>query len=77
MNWNNIIPWEILFPQTLCKVCKHKFSAHRDDVGCVGPLDPAEDAFSFHSGTCNKNCKKYIETNLDYLEWKYEQRNKK
>ena len=74
MSWNNIIPWKFLFPQTLCKVCKHKYVHHRLDVGCIGPIDSDEDKESFYMGTCKSNCKKYCETNLDYLEYKYEQK---
>jgi len=72
MSWNNIIyPW-LLKPA--CKVCKHKYSNHREDVGCVGPTNYDEDAESFWKGTCKSDCKKYCETNLDYLEYKYEQK---
>ena len=74
MSWNNIVPWDVLFPQAACKVCKHKFYCHENTVGCVGPTDPKEDTESFWKGTCKFDCKKYCETNLEYLEYKYEQK---
>jgi hypothetical protein len=76
VSWNNVIPAWLWGPQTPCKVCSHRWSNHRDDVGCVGPLDPSQDSESFYKGTCKFGCKKYCETNLDFLEYKYEQKNK-
>ena len=72
MSLNNIIPWHIFKPK--CKICKHSYSHHREDVGCIGPIDSDEDKESFYMGTCKFDCKKYCETNLDYLEYKYEQK---
>jgi len=75
MSWNNLIPWGSLFPQALCKVCGHRYANHGyEEVGCIGPSDPKEDKKSFYMGTCKLGCKKYCETNLDYLEYKYEQK---
>ena len=76
MSWNNIIPAWLLYPQAECKVCGHKYAHHRNEVGCIGPSDPKIDKESFYKGTCKFDCKKYCETNLDFLEYKYEQHNK-
>lgn len=72
MSWNNIIPWHLF--KTACKNCKHSYRHHREDVGCLGVFDEKEDPKSFYMGTCKFDCKKYCETNLDYLEYKYEQK---
>jgi hypothetical protein len=77
MSLNNIIPYDLWFSQTPCKVCRHLASHHRDDVGCIGVFTEKEDKKSFYMGTCRFACKKYCETNLDYLEYMYEQHNNK
>lgn len=65
-------------PRKPCFICKHKATAHREDVGCIGPNSPVpiEDAEDFYAGTCKKGCKRYIKDNLQYLQWKYEQKKK-
>jgi len=77
MSFNNIIPWDTYKSQTPCKVCGHKWSHHRDEVGCLGVFKKEEDPKSFWLGTCKSTCKKYCETNLEYLEYKYEQEQNK
>ena len=77
MSWSKMFPFDTWFPQTPCKVCGHLASHHRIDVGCVGVFTEKEDKKSFYMGTCKDNCKRYCETNLDYLEYMYEQHNNK